>query len=163
MCCNLTLNLANSFHIFQNAWYKQKLSLHIPPTSLQDVHSAVCIYSYEPRRERPCCPVCMYADTTFTLQAFWWTLQPHIQLRHKKFDYIQLNHKCVGYSQLQLTLTLHLLTIIRYRPRHCHYPMCLTVMYERLSLAISFYFRLLLNSKCCIMLSILCVRHYSMQ
>ena len=82
----------------------------------------------------------MYADTTFTLQAFSCTLQPRILLRHKSFNYIQLNHKYDGYSQLQPTLTLHLLTIIGYR--HRHYLVCLTVMYERLSLAISFYFRL---------------------
>ena len=69
----------------------------------------------------------MYADTTFTLQAFSCTLQPRILLRHKSFDYIQLNHKYDGYSQLQPTLTLHLLTIIGYR--HRHHPMCLTVMY----------------------------------
>ena len=103
----------------------------------------------------------------FTLHAFWWTLQPHIQLRHKSFVIITtialttsngITNICIFIStgssgSLEPTLTSNAFHSYVWKTLPCH---LISLLHLRTLLS------LLLNT-CYIMPSILCLKIFFMQ
>ena len=140
---------------------------HMSSSALQDVYSAECIHFIWQLIHHLIyllINVCWY---TTSLHAFWWTLQPHIQLRHKSFVIITtialttsngITNICIFIStgssgSLEPTLTSNAFHSYVWKTLPCHLT---SLLHLRTLLS------LLLNT-CYIMPSILCLKIFFMQ